>query len=92
MERKRGTAIETSDLSAGWHVYGVDWEPDHIVWYVDGVERFRFQDTAHIPNEPMYVIANLAVGGDWPGAPDNSTFLPADLLIDYIRIWRPLDR
>ena len=91
-DRKQGRTIETSDLSAGWHVYGVDWQPDHIVWYLDGVERSRYEDVGHIPHEPMYVLLNLAVGGDWPGAPDNSTILPADLLVDYVRIWRAPDR
>jgi len=79
------------DLSSGWHVYGVDWAPDRIVWYLDGVERFRYEDTRHIPHEPMYVLVNLAVGGDWPGAPDSATVFPANLLVDYVRIWRALD-
>jgi beta-glucanase (GH16 family) len=91
-KRKAGTTIETSNLSAGWHVYGVDWGVDHIVWYLDGVARWRYEDARNIPDIPMYVLANLAVGGDWPGPPDGSTLFPADFLIDYIRIWRRLDR
>ena len=37
--------------------------------------------------EPMYMLLNLAVGGNgsWPGAPDNATAFPADLKIDYVR-------
>jgi beta-glucanase (GH16 family) len=36
----------------------------------------------------MYVIANLAVGGDWPGHPDRATWFPAELDIDYIRVYK----
>jgi beta-glucanase (GH16 family) len=62
------------------------WQPDRLVWYIDGVERYRTSD--HVPAEPMYLIANLAVGGNWPGAPDNTTVFPADLEIDYIAVWQ----
>jgi beta-glucanase (GH16 family) len=74
------------DYSQGYHTYAVDWEPDKIVWYVDGVERAR--TTTDIPNEPMYIIANLAVGGDWPGSPDRNTKFPAQYDIDYIRVYQ----
>jgi beta-glucanase (GH16 family) len=36
----------------------------------------------------MYLIANLAVGGDWPGNPDASTRFPGFMDIDYIRVFR----
>lgn len=76
------------DLSAGYHTYGVDWEPDHIIWYVDGVERFRSKD--NVPARPMCLIANLAVGGptSWPGSPDGQTAFPATMTVDYIRVYQ----
>ena len=83
--------VKTSDLSAAWHVYGVDWEPDRIIWYLDGVERWRYENAAHIPHERMYLLVNLAVGGKWPGPPDSSTRWPADMLVDYVRVWKRID-
>src|SRR5690606_37444626 len=77
-----------SDLSQGYHVYGLEWSPDAIVWYLDGVELWRFTDASVIPREPMYLLVNLAVGGTWPGAPDETTRFPAQFLIDYVRIWQ----
>jgi beta-glucanase (GH16 family) len=74
------------DLSADWHTYGLDWEPGALVWYVDGVECWRYTNDAAIPAQPMYLLANLAVGGDWPGAPDGSTPFPSDFQIAYIRV------
>jgi beta-glucanase (GH16 family) len=76
------------DFSAGWHTFGVDWEPDAIVWYVDGVERFRYANSSTVTSSPMYVLLDLAVGGDWPGAPDATTVFPAYFDVDYVRIWQ----
>ena len=50
--------------------------------------RWRLAAEAAIPDEPMYLIANLAVGGNWPGSPDASTSFPARMQIDYIRALR----
>jgi beta-glucanase (GH16 family) len=81
------------DFSAGWHTFGLDWQPNAVIWYVDGVERRRDTDPTHIPAESMYLLLNLAVGGDWPGAPDAATVFPAYYDIDYVRVWsgRPAD-
>jgi beta-glucanase (GH16 family) len=76
------------DLSQDWHTYGVDWEPDHISWYVDGVERFRYNDSAQIPHEPMYLLLNLAVGGFWVGYPDQTTRFPNTFTVNYVRVWQ----
>ena len=37
----------------------------------------------------MYVILNLAVGGVWPGPPDEATdFARAAFEVDYVRVYR----
>jgi beta-glucanase (GH16 family) len=81
-----------ADLSLDWHTYGVDWEPDFIAWYVDGVVRWRYTNKAHIPAEPMYLLLNLAVGGDWPGNPDQTTTFPSEFQIDYLRVWQQVNQ
>jgi beta-glucanase (GH16 family) len=83
-----GNGATVGDLSTGWHIYGVDWQPDRIIWYLDGKEQWRYENKAAIPREPMYLLVNLAVGGEWPGAPNNATQFPADYLIDYVRVWQ----
>ena len=76
------------DFSVGFHTFGVDWEPDHMAWYVDGVERYRV--TQNIPSSPMFIVTNLAVGGpqSWSGAPNRFTVFPAQLKVDYIRVFQ----
>lgn len=75
------------DLSADFHTYTLDWTEKALIWSVDGVERHR--TTEHVPQEPMYVLANLAVGGNWPGFPDGSTPFPSSMELDYIRVYAP---
>ncbi|HVI30752.1 family 16 glycosylhydrolase [Phenylobacterium sp.] len=74
----------TPDTTDGFHTYGALWTATEIVWYVDGVEVFR-QDTPADMHKPMFMIANLALGG-WGGA-INQGQLPAEMRIDYIRAY-----
>lgn len=75
------------DSSSGFHTYGALWGPNEIVWYVDGREVFRAPTPADM-HRPMYLLANLAVGGKWPGDPDATTRFPAEMRIDYIRAYQ----
>lgn len=86
--RSAGQWTSDVDLSEDWHIYAVDWKPNELVWYIDGIERRRFTKLPYIPNEPMYLILNLAVGGDWPGSPDDQTVFPSSFEIDYVRVWK----
>ena len=85
---KRGNNWAGPDFSTNFHRFAVYWRSDAIIWFVDGVERWRYEDKAHIPNVPMYLLVNLAVGGIGPGAPDTSTLFPSYYEIDYVRVWR----
>lgn len=73
-------------MADGMHRYGLDWQPGKLTWYLDG--RPMWTVTHGVPAEPMYLLANLAVGGDWPGPPDNTTAFPASYRIDSIKVWR----
>lgn len=68
-----------------FHVYSVEWRPDVICFRVDGAAT---NATANKFDTPMYMIANLAVGGSWPGYPDRDTVFPAEFLIDYVRVYQ----
>lgn len=86
-EEQDGSHYNGQDVSADFHTYGVDWSPEAIVWYIDGIERKRFSEAANIADEPLYLLANLAIGGDWPGDPDEKVVWPVQMQIDYIRVW-----
>ncbi len=74
------------DFTADFHTFTADWYPDRIEFYVDGV--LRATNTSNIPRDPMYLIINTAVGGDWPGMPDQTTILPQLMLVEYARVYR----
>jgi len=77
------------DFTKDFHTFAVEWNPQEVIWYVDGLERFRCNKIDfNIPAGELYVLANLAVGGDWPGPPDASTQFPSYYDIDYIRVYR----
>jgi beta-glucanase (GH16 family) len=83
-----GSYTGPDNFSLAQHTYGVDWEPGAIVWYVDGVERYRYSVARNVPSQPMYLLANLAVGGDFVGPPDANTPFPSELAVDYIRVYQ----
>ncbi len=75
------------DYTEDYHVFSVEWKPGTAIFYVDGVERHRISDTK-MSNQEMYIIANTAIGGWWPGSPDADTRFPGEYTIDYIRAWQ----
>lgn len=79
----QGRTVSGPDTATGWHVLSVDWRSDRITWMVDGATRWTYTGPG-IPQVPLYVILNLAVGGV-AGTPDPAAF-PAELLVDYVRI------
>ncbi|NET36169.1 MAG: glycoside hydrolase family 16 protein [Cyanothece sp. SIO1E1] len=79
-------AYRAADFSKDFHIFAAHWTPTEITWYVDGVERYRINQ--NVPQVPMYVLINLAVGGNWPGYPDDSTPFPSYLDVDYVRIYQ----
>lgn len=82
-----GGPTKVANLSAGFHTFGLSWAPDVIQWFVDG-QLVRTQPTPADMHKPMYLLAALGVGGEWPGAPDATTPFPATMSIDYVRAYR----
>ena len=73
------------DTSGGSHSYGMQWTPYEIIFYVDGVKTMSTPTTTEL-HDPMYMIANLAIGGPWAGNADPS--LIAQLKIDQITAYQ----
>ncbi len=85
--------------AADWHTYGMIWSPGHVEYYVDTPDNiYATFTTTSIAGQSgavwpfdsgnaAFIILNLAVGGNWPGAPNPSTPFPAEILVDYVRIY-----
>ncbi len=69
----------------GWRDVRLGWEPGHLRYFVDDQQVWEVTGE-QVPDEPMYLVANLAVGGEYPGPPDDETVFPATYGIDHIRV------
>jgi len=84
------------DANPSCHVYGAIWSPFMVQMYVDDWRKpFYVRTAADVPrdgrwvfNAPFYFLLNLAVGGDWPGPPNETTPSPAEMLVDYVRVFK----
>ena len=72
-----------ANLYTQQNTFGVDWEADTITYYLNG-KAYQTVATPAGFDQPMYMLANLAVGGNWAGAPLGES---ADMKIDYIRAY-----
>lgn len=82
--------LAEGSFSDDFHVFAVTWGPEKIVWYMDGTpyhEQEISSDGMHAFHKPFYLLVNLAVGGNWPGYPDETTIFPQCLEVDYIRVY-----
>ena len=86
-----GSAGPTPDLTTDYHDYWVIRAPDLIIIGVDDSRLGTFTpdslpaDGVWVFNQPMYAILNLAVGGTWPGPPDETTPWPSTMLVDSFK-------
>jgi beta-glucanase (GH16 family) len=83
-----------SPFADAFHVFGIEWEPNAIRWYVDGT-LYQTRTPADLPagarwvfDAPAFIILNLAVGGNWPGDPDATSAFPQELVVDYVRVYK----
>lgn len=79
------------DLTAGFHNYWVYRQPGVITIGVDGLTRGVYT-RASVPagaqwvfDKPMFALLNVAVGGNWPGPPNDSTPSPSTMVVDWFR-------
>jgi beta-glucanase (GH16 family) len=85
-------------FSADFHVFAVEWEPNVMRFYVDGL-LYKTRTPADLPagaawvfDHPFFIILNVAVGGGWPGNPDATTVFPQQMLVDYVRVYQRAPR
>lgn len=85
--------ITIKDTDTAFHVYSVDWTPEHIIGYVDGIQYFSLYKKDLKPDQwtfddKMFLIINLAVGGSWGGyeGVDDDKF-PQTIKVDYVRVY-----
>ncbi len=85
--------LSNGRFSDDFHVFAVEWEPQRIRFYVDD-QLYATRVSSDVPpgnawvyDHPFSLIVNVAVGGDLPGKPDDSTVFPQRMLVDYVRVY-----
>lgn len=84
------------DIADDFHVFAIEWEPEEIRWYLDGEEFHRItpdslNGSEWVFDHDFFLLLNLAVGGNWPGYPNDETTFPQQLLVDYVRVYQLKD-
>ncbi len=94
--------LPEGDFAHEYHTFAIEWEPGVIKWFMDDQQYYETNDwfTAvdgeeekpyPAPfNQPFHVILNVAIGGDWPGNPDETTIFDerAAMYVDYVRMFQ----
>jgi len=87
----------THDFGAGVgsadHVFAVEWQPNRIEWFVDGIQYHSATPADVAPkewvfNHPFFLILNFAVGGYLAGPVAPDTVFPQSMLVDYVRVYQ----
>jgi beta-glucanase (GH16 family) len=85
-------------VNTGFHLYAVEWAPGDVKFFFD--DRLIAERTpADLPagakwvyDHPFFLLLNVAVGGNWPGNPDRTTVFPQRMLVNYVRVYAPMQR
>jgi beta-glucanase (GH16 family) len=74
-----------------YHIYTLVWQKDYLQWYVDYQKYFEVKigdiDFTAFQLKQFFIF-NVAVGGNWPGNPDDTTVFPQMMTVDYVRVFQ----
>jgi len=83
-----------SNPAFNFHEYCIEWDKNSFKWFVDNefyqskVDWWSEKGEGKAPfDTPFHILLNLAIGGDWPKSPDDSTIFPQEFVIDYVRVF-----
>jgi beta-glucanase (GH16 family) len=76
-----------------YHVYAIEWDATSIRWYLDNTKyhELNIANNVNSTNEfhqPFFILLNFALGGDWPGQTIDDNKLPANMYVDYVRVYK----
>jgi beta-glucanase (GH16 family) len=82
--------ITPESFHEDFHVFAIEWQSDRIDWFLDD-ELYHRVYREQVPgawvfDQPFFIILNIAVGGTFVGAPDESTVFPQTMLVDWVRV------
>ncbi len=91
LSRTDDFSLLNGKFSTGFHIFTLVWTPNTLKWYVDDQQFFYLSrsEINRFPFDlPQFLIFNVAVGGNWPGSPDQTTLFPQHMIVDYVRVYQ----
>ena len=94
---QKGARTFVKEAPADFHIYGIEWTPDEIIYFLDGVLRYRFPNEHKTTEEwpydtPFHLITNISVGGKFERRDGlDVTAFPVTMQIDYMRVYEKKD-
>lgn len=86
VQKRDFTHTDTENpLNEDFHVYGINWTKKKLTFTLDG--KVTFTMTENIPQKPMYLMMNVAVGGEWATDPSPEQQFPKEMQIDYVKYY-----
>jgi serralysin len=80
------TTHQVSSITDDWYVVGFLWTPTTMRWTING--KVVREHPNFITGKNLYMLMSWEIGSNWPGKPNGSTKWPAEVLVDYVRIYR----
>ena len=93
---QRGGSRLLDKISSKFYVYAIEWYEDRIDFLIDDAKYFSFQNDGKNDfntwpfNQRFHLLINIAVGGDWPGSPDETTQFPTEMEVEYVRVYEKI--
>ena len=85
------TLFHREEYHDEFHVFSIVWDQNTIRWLRDDIQYHTITISGNNLSafqENFFFIFNVAVGGNWPGSPDNSTVFPQRMIVDYVRVFQ----
>jgi len=84
--------LKNGRFDTEFHVFGIEWGPEYVNFYVDNVLYNQITPAdvkgEWVFNKPFFILINMAVGGNFVGAPNSETVFPQTMLVDYVRVYK----
>jgi len=85
-------ALTEGRFDTDYHIYAVEWGEDYIDFFVDNFlyQRITPENVTGewVYNQPVYILLNVAVGGNFVGFPTSGTPFPQSMYVDYVKVYK----
>jgi len=80
-------------IADDFHTFAIEWNETGITWFYDGQEYFTLThevvgDREWVFDKEFFILLNVAIGGSFGGTIGLDTQFPANMYVDYVRVYQ----